>query len=165
MSVGARIGRLIAVVIVFVVIGPPVGAIVLVGLVEGLDRYGYPDLEGLDRHWVTLFDLILAVPVSYWYGTMPAAAAGLVIGVRQVFFGRATWPMALATGFVVALAVLDRSGQHPFAAMPGNRSFPASAIVMLACLVATMACWGLVRNWYVAAPRSSLQRSPMEPAP
>jgi hypothetical protein len=61
--------------------------------------------------------------------------------------------------------VLDRSGQHPLAATPGDRSLPASAIVMLACLVATMACWGLVRSWYVAAPRSSPQRSSMEPAP
>jgi len=165
MSVGARIGRLIAVVIVFVLIGPPVGALVLVVLVESLGQYGYGDVDGFDRSWLTLLDLVLAVPVSYWYGTVPAAAAGLVIGIRQAFFGRATWPLPLATGFIVALVVLERSGQHPFA-MPDDRSFPASAIVMLACLVATMACWGLVRSWYVAAaPRPAMKRSSMEPAP
>jgi len=165
MSVGARIGRFIAVVIVFVVIGPPVGALALVLLVESLGHYGNPDIEGFDRHWVTLLDLVLAVPVSYWYGTMPAAAAALVIGIRQAFFGRATWPMALATGFIVALAVLARSGQRPVAAMAEGRAFPESAIVMLACLVATMVCWGLVRGWYVAAPRRSLEHSSLEPAP
>jgi hypothetical protein len=165
MSVGARIGRLIAIVIVFVVIAPPVGALVLVGLVEGLDRYGYGELDGSDRNWVTLVDLVLAVPVSYWYGTAPAAAAGLVIGIRQSFFGRATWPLPLATGFIVALVVLERSGRHPFTVMPDDRSFPASAIVMLACLVATMVCWGLVRSWYVAAPGAALKRPTMESAP
>jgi hypothetical protein len=156
MSVGARIGRLIAVVIVFVVVGPPLGALVLVGLVEGLAQH-YQDLDSSDRHFVTLIDLIIAVPVSYWYGTMPALAAALVIGVRQAFFGRATWPMALATGLVVSLVVLDRSGAHPFSARPLDGAFPSSAsIVIIACLVATMACWGLVRHWYVA-PRRVLQ--------
>jgi hypothetical protein len=164
MSVAARIGRLIATVIVFVVIGPPVGALALVLLVESLGHYGNPDLGDFDRHWLTLLDLVLAVPVSYWYGTMPAAAAGLVIGIRQAFFGRATWPMALATGFIVALAVLARSGRHPFAAMADGRAFPESAIATLACLVATMACWGLVRGWHVAAPRA-LKHSSMESAP
>jgi hypothetical protein len=164
MSIAARIGRLLAVVIVFVVIGPPLGALVLVALVEGLGQR-YQELDSSDRNFVTLIDLIVAVPVSYWYGTMPALAAALVIGVRQAFFGRATWPMVLATGLVASLIVLDRSGALPFAARPQDGAFPSSAsIVILACMIATMACWGLVRHWCVA-PRPALQRPSAGAAP
>jgi hypothetical protein len=165
MSVAARLGRLMAVVIVFVVIGPPVGALVLVGLVESTGIYGYGELDRSDRSWVTIFDLIYAVPVSYWVGAAPAAAAALAIGIRQAFFGRATWPMALATGLIVGIVVLDRSGRQPFADLTGDHPFPASsAIVVLACLAATMVCWVLVRPWYVA-PRPAAERSSMESTP
>ena len=163
LSVSARIGRLLAIVIVFVVLGPPIGALVLVGLVEGIGGYG--EFDSSDRHWLTLLDLIAAVPVSYWYGTGPAALAALAIGIRQSFFGRATWPMALAVGLLVAIVVLDRSGGYPFGGRPTDQPFPASsAIVMLACTAATMLCWGLVRHWYVSPPAAPAERS-MESAP
>jgi len=155
LSLAARLGRLIAIVIVFVVLGPPFGALVLVALVEGLAGLG--GLDYSDRHWITVIDLIYAVPVSYWFGTGPAALAALAIGIRQAFFGRATWPMALAVGLVVAVVVLERSGGYPFGGAPSvDQPFPASsAIVMLACTVATMACWVLVRHWSVAPPSAS----------
>jgi len=154
-SPAARIGRLIAVVLVFVVLGPPLGAVIFVAIVAGI---GMPlwDVAGPDpawRSWLTLLGLVYAVPVSYFFGTVPAAVAGLVIGITQSFIGRAGWPLALGTGLVVAIVVLERSGQGSFAATPDQSPFPeAPAIVILACLIPTMLCWGLVRGWYFTPP-------------
>src|SRR6266576_1630204 len=48
-------------------------------------------------------------------------------------------------------AVLDRSGQGAFVTAPERSPFPEyPAVVILACLIPTLMCWGLVRSWYVA---------------
>jgi hypothetical protein len=149
----ARIWRLIAIVLVFVVLAPLIGALTWVALVAGIGLS--PDTDGSDpnRHWVTLLGLIYAVPMSYYFGTAPAAAAGLVIGTTQAFFGRAGWPLALGTALVVAVAVLQRSGQLPLLAAPDQSPFPEyPAIMVLACLVPVMLCWVLVRGWYFPSP-------------
>ena len=152
-SAAARIWRLIAIVLVFVVLAPLIGALIWVALVAGIGLS--PDFDGSDpdRHWVTLLGLIYAVPMSYYFGTAPAAAAGLVIGTTQAFFGRAGWPLALGTALVVAVAVLQRSGQLPLLAAPDQSPFPEyPAIMVLACLVPVMLCWVLVRGWYFPSP-------------
>jgi hypothetical protein len=151
----ARVGRLVAVVLVFVVLGPPVGAAIWVALLAGLSIP--PDWDAAEPgfRWFTLLGLIYAVPMSYYFGAGPAAAAGLVIGAVQSFIGRAGWPLALGTGLVVGVVVLERSGQGPFAGAPPEGSFPEySATMILAGLLATLLCWTLVRNWYVAPPGS-----------
>jgi hypothetical protein len=152
-SAAARIWRLIAIVLVFVVLAPLIGALIWVALVAGIGRS--PDLDGSDpdRHLVTLLGLIYAVPMSYYFGAAPAAAAGLVIGTTQAFFGRAGWPLALGTALVVAIAVLQRSGQLPLVGAPDQSPFPEyPAIMILACLVPVMLCWVLVRGWYFPSP-------------
>ena len=112
-----------------------------------------------DRHWVTLLVLIYAVPMSYYFGAAPAAVAGLVIGVTQSFIGRAGWPLALGTGLVVAIVVIERSGQGRFAGTPEQSPFPQyPAVMILACLIPTLMCWALVRNWYFAPPSTEVVR-------
>jgi hypothetical protein len=152
-SPAARIGRLIAIVLVFVVLAPMIGALIWVALVAGIGLP--PDFDGSDpdRHWLTLLGLIYAVPMSYYFGAVPAAVAGLVIGITQAFVGRAGWPLALGTALVVAVAVLQRSGQLSLVGAPDQSPFPEyPAIMILTCLVPTMLCWVLVRGWYFAPP-------------
>jgi hypothetical protein len=150
-SAAARIGRLIAIVLVFVVLAPLIGALIWVALVAAIGLPPEWEVAGPDLHWFTVLGLIYAVPMSYYFGAAPAAAGGLVIGFWQSFVGRAGWPLALGTGLVVAIAVLDRSGQGNFVATPDQSPFPEyPAVMILACLVPTLLCWGLVRNWYVA---------------
>jgi hypothetical protein len=158
-SAAARIGRLIAIVLVFVVLAPLIGALIWVVLVAGIGALPDLDLSDPDRHWVTLLVLIYAVPMSYYFGAAPAAAAGLVIGVTQSFIGRAGWPLALVTGLLVAIVVLERSGKGRFAGTPDQSPFPEyPAVMILACLIPTLMCWALVRNWYFAAPSAEVTR-------
>ncbi|HWF97301.1 MAG TPA: hypothetical protein VG291_20300 [Xanthobacteraceae bacterium] len=158
-SAAAQIGRLIAIVLVFVVLAPLAGALIWVALVAGIGALPELDLSDPDRHWVIVLVLIYAVPMSYYFGAAPAAVAGLVIGVTQSFIGRAGWPLALGTGLVVAIVVLERSGQGRFAGMPDQSPFPEyPAVMILACLIPTLMCWALVRNWYFASPSAEVMR-------
>jgi hypothetical protein len=155
----ARIVRLIAIVLVFVVLAPLIGALIWVALVAGIGLPPEWEVTEAERHWVTALGLIYAVPMSYYFGAAPAAAGGLVIGFWQSFVGRAGWPLALGTGLVVAIAVLDRSGQGAFVTMPEQSPFPEyPAVVILACLIPTLMCWALVRNWYFAPPSAEVTR-------
>jgi hypothetical protein len=155
-SAAARIGRLIGIVLVFVVLAPPLGAVIWVALLAAIGLPPEWDVAGPDRHWLTVLGLIYAVPMSYYFGAMPAAGGGLVIGITQSFIGRAGWPLALGTALLVAVVVLERSGQSYFAGAPAEAPFPGyPAVMILACLVPTLMCWVLVRSWYFAPPSST----------
>ncbi len=158
-GLAARIGRLIAVVLVFLLLAPPIGALIWVALLVGIGLPPEWEATEVDRHWATVLGLIYAVPMSYYFGAAPAAVGGLVIGFWQSFVGRAGWPLALGTGLLVAIAVLDRSGQRAFVATPDQSPFPEySAVVILACLIPILLCWGLVRGWYVAPGLKEIAR-------
>ena len=61
--------------------------------------------------------------------------------------------MALGTGLVVAVVVLERSGLGTFAATSDQSPFPEyPAIMILACLIPTLLCWALVRGWHFRPP-------------
>jgi hypothetical protein len=155
-SPAARIGRLIAIVLVFVVLGPPIGAVIWVALLTGIGMPPEWDAAAGDLHWLTLLGLVYAVPMSYFFGAAPAAVAGLLIGITQSFIGRAGWPLGLGARLVVAVVVLERSGQASFAEAPDQSPFPEyPAATILACLGATLLCWALVRNWYFAPPTAT----------
>jgi hypothetical protein len=139
----ARIGRVLGIMLIFVVVGPPIGGIVfmmttaLIGFVEKAD------LSGLT--WIALLAVIYAAPLSYLIGTLPAAAAGLLVGLWQAFVGPVTWLHALAAGLVVGLAVIVLTGQRLGA--DGNVSMP---VILITCLVPTLVCWLIVRGWHIA---------------
>jgi hypothetical protein len=146
-GIGTRMWRLMTIVLVFIIVGPPVGAMAFV-LSTALIGMGMKvDLAGLT--WIGLFALIYAVPLSYLIGVAPAAAVGLLVGVRQAFFGAIRWPYALLIGLASGLALLVLSGQ-PIIPVPGSDAAqPIHIPVLLSvCLSATFACWAIVRNWY-----------------
>ena len=142
-----RIARLLATVLVFVVLGPPLGAVIWIGILAALSLPPPTDADP-SFTWFTLLGLLYAVPMSYFFGAGPAAAAGLVVGLAQSFVGRAGWPLALGTGLVVGVVVLERSGEGALPAAPDQSAFPEySAIMILAGIIATLLCWSLVRSW------------------
>ncbi len=110
--------------LVFVVLAPLIGAVIWVALLAGIGLS--PDFDASDpqRLWLIFLALIYAVPTSYYFGAAPAAAAGLVIGITQAFIGRVGWPLALGTGLVVAIAVLERSGQLTYLGAHEESPFP-----------------------------------------
>jgi hypothetical protein len=138
----ARAARAAGIVLVFVLIGPPVGGLVFMisTALVGLGRDA--DVAGLT--WVALFALIYAVPLSYFAGVVPAAAAGLLVGIRQAFFGPANWIYAVCVGLAIGAAMLVLSGQHLF-----DNDAPM-AIILATCLVPTLVCWLIVRGWHLA---------------
>jgi hypothetical protein len=143
-----RIARLLATVLVFVVLGPPLGAVIWIGILAALSMPPQMDAADPSFTWFTLLGLLYAVPMSYFFGAGPAAAAGLVIGLAQSFVGRAGWPLALGTGLVVAVVVLERSNDGALPAVSDRSALPEySAIMILACLISTLLCWSLVRSW------------------
>jgi hypothetical protein len=146
-GIGARMWRLIAIVLVFVIVGPPVGATAFV-LSAALIGMGIKiDFAGLT--WIGLLALIYALPLSYLIGVGPAAAVGLLVGIRQAFFGAIRWPFALAIGLASGLAFLALSGQPMIPVSRDDASQPIHATVIIwVCLSATFACWAVVRNWY-----------------
>lgn len=146
-GIGARIWRLITIVLVFIVVGPPVGAVAFV-LSTALIGMGMKiDLAGLT--WIGLIALIYAVPLSYMIGAAPAVAVGLLVGIRQAFFGAIRWPYALAIGLASGLALLVLSGQPIIPVSGDGAAQPVHIPVMISvCLSATLACWAIVRNWY-----------------
>jgi hypothetical protein len=153
-SPAARIGRLIEIVLIFVVLGPPIGGFVLFLLTAASTGNPHTLVDLLN---VPFFVLGAAI-FSYPFGAAPAALAGLAIGIKQAFFGRTTWPMALAVGLIASPVFLE--GFYSFYPRLGVRAqgfnaLPSpefSAILILTCLVPTMLCWTLVRSPYFAPP-------------
>ena len=153
----ARGRRLIGIVLTFVVIGPPIGAFVAWSLLAVVARQENASVTSTDLLAVPIVALLI-MPFAYLYGAVPAAFAGLAIGIKQAFFGRTTWPMALGVGFLVGVIFLEgfdmlgprgvfrptRFDGSPITELPG--------ILILTCVVPTMLCWVLVRNRYFARP-------------
>ncbi len=142
-SHGSRIMRVLGIAMVFMLLGPPVGAIVFMTAtaLTGMAKGG--DVSGLG--WIALFALIYAAPFSYFVGIVPAAIAGLLMGIRQAYFGRANWAYAVVVGLLVGFGMLFLTGQR--IAVDADAPVP---ILLLTCLIPTLVCWLVVRGWYTA---------------
>jgi hypothetical protein len=146
-SLGQRLRCLLAIVMVFVVIGPPVGALAFMLSIAVIGMGAKVDLVGLS--WIGLFALIYAAPLSYFIGAGPAAAGGLVFGLRQAFFGPVNWLVAALIGIGLGVGFLVMSG-HSLPSMLTDTEQPEYVPVMVVtCLAATMACWAIVRGWHL----------------
>lgn len=147
-GIAKRVIHVLSIVLVFALVGPPLGAFVLFFTVGAIQLLG-SDPEGLA--WVATFAIIYAVPLSYLFGLMPAAVAGLLIAIWQVFIRPTTWLIAVGVGVIVGVGMLYAGGQVPFAANPTENDFREyPAILVLTCVASTVLCWLIVRNWYAA---------------
>jgi hypothetical protein len=144
----APVGRLLAIVLVFVLLGPLLGSAVF-ALATAVFGFGW-NVRADDAVFITLFTWLFGAPLAYAVGFLPSVAAGLMIGVRQCFFGRANLLFALATGLVVGAAFLL---VRWLLDAPDKTYAPTFVPIALAtCLVPTLVCWMIVRKWY--APQS-----------
>ena len=149
-SFAKRLLRVFAVVLVFVLIGPPVGALILLLTIAAFNMAN-PDLAGLS--WVAMFALFYGVPVSYLFGALPAAIAGLLVGLWQSFVRRPSWLFALGVGLIVGLGYLFGTGHPPSDASAKEFEFwEYPPIFVLSCVGPTMLCWLIVRNWFQSEP-------------
>jgi len=145
-SRGKRVSCVIAVLLVFVFVGPPVGALAFMLTTALVGMGAKVDLAGLS--WIGLFALIYAAPLSYLIGAGPAAIGGLVVGIRQAFFGPVTWPIALLVGAGLGIGFLLMSGQSLSSVLSSIEQRDYLLIMVATCLAATMVCWSIVRNWH-----------------
>jgi hypothetical protein len=145
-SLRSRVTRALAILIVFLLVGPPVGALVFFLTIALFGMGQKVDLAGLG--WIGLFALIYGVPLSYLIGIGPAAVAGLVVGIRNAFFRPATWAFAILTGLGVGIGLLLMSGQQLIPPTASGTEYPISnPILIVTCFVSTMVCWLIVKQW------------------
>jgi hypothetical protein len=146
-----RLALLLKVVGVYLLVGPPVGALVFFLSIALVGMGQKVDLAGLG--WIGLFALFYGVPFSYLIGIGPAAVAGLVVGVRNAFFGPANWLFAGVTGLGVGIGLLIMSGQQIVPLTVRDTASPVSnAVMIVTCFVSTMICWRIVRDWDAHQP-------------
>lgn len=135
--------QVLAVLAVFVVAGPPIGAIAFFLFVSLIGMGRGVDIAGLG--WVGLFALIYGVPLSYLIGVVPAAVAGGILGLGRACLGWSGWLPAMLTGFGIGIGLQLLSGQP----LPGLEAATTSdgaknALMIGVCVAATLACWSLV---------------------
>jgi hypothetical protein len=142
----AKLWNAFVVVLIFVLVGPPVGAIVFLGMLAvWLAKGSDPAAIGSVFAFLTLYGVIF----SWFIGGLPAALTGLAFAFWQTFVGHVRWAAAaligLAAGFLVALAAGDiaRDIGDP----------PMLPLYLVTCFAATMTCWLMARSFVTAGAR------------
>jgi hypothetical protein len=135
---GRRILRLLAIALVFVAIGPLVGAAIAL---KGFLAAGGTTFVSTD--WGSAAFLLIGIStLGYVFGAFPALVAGLAVGLKRVYFGGAGWRFALAVGVTVGVAF-----ELFFRATTGSPSYPDVVLGTYCAVVtvASLACWTIVR--------------------
>jgi hypothetical protein len=143
---GAKLWNAFVIVLIFFLVGPPVGAIVFLAmlaawLVKGSD----PGAIGSVFAFLTLYGVIF----SWFIGGLPAILTGLFFAFWQTFIGRTRWTMAAAVGIVAGLFLLVAAGD--IAQEIGDP--PMLPLYLVTCFAATMGCWALARSFVTAGGR------------
>ena len=144
MSWGQRIATIAKVLAIFVGLGPPIGALALfvgIGLYVSMQS---GDFAGL--MWIPMLGIIYAVPLSYLIGAIPAAIAGLIVGVAATFNYRPGFLFSTATGLAIGLGLVYAGGRPILRTTLENASDNVSAVLLVGtCLAATLTCSALAR--------------------
>lgn len=156
MPLGRRLTILLKVLGVFLLMGPPVGALTFFA---GMGVYGASQTGDIaDIGWITLFGLIYGLPLGYLVGLAPAAAAGFVLGATAALHHVPGHLFSAATGFLVGLWLVRAGGSSLPLPGTGNASDSVPAVLLIAtCLAATVLCWPVARRTIgrPAAPSSA----------
>jgi hypothetical protein len=141
-----RLLRALAVVAVFILLGPPLGALAFF-LTIGAINLGHGVLPE-DLFTIGLFALIYGVPLSYMIGAAPAALAGLAVGSWQSCRGRVTFLGALLIGLLtgIGLAMFSETRVFPSASAEASE-LVIGGVLVATCLIPTVLCWLIVRRW------------------
>jgi hypothetical protein len=150
-SLGTRLRRLAAIVLVFIVVGPPIGMIVfvlsMIFIAAGM-KFNPWVLAGFG-----LLAKDYAVPV-YLSNLKSAAAIGLLVGIRQAFFGAITWPFAVGGGIAIGLGFVLLSSLSIPPRSDNYVVLTGYATTVAKYLCTTFVCWAIVRNWYFERARA-----------
>jgi hypothetical protein len=142
-----RVGRLVETIFVFFLIGPPLGAVViaLIGWIGAP-----PTRTGTELLSVYAVGTVSwLIPLSYFFGTIPALMSGTIVGATRAVLGRVPRWMVLAAGFGSAFAdlylgvgVVGRLGNQPV----GDWNWFAMAVLAaLLYVVPTVICVSIER--------------------
>lgn len=132
--------RFVAVLLVFVLAGPPIGA-VTVSVVGGLAALVFGDETGMAG--LVFYSGLLAIPLSWLVGGVQAAVAGLAFATFAAVARRPSIAAGIVGGFAAGLVYAAR----------GDLEGPAIAVVLAAHVVAAATC-GLIATIMLADRRS-----------
>ncbi|HHZ10787.1 MAG TPA: hypothetical protein GX405_18620 [Rhizobiales bacterium] len=137
--------RLLAAVLVFVIAGPPLGALT-VSLAGSFLALAFGDDNGMAG--LVFYSALLAVPVSWLFGGLQAAFAGLAFAAVAAVRGRPAISVAVAAGVFGGVMYLHR----------GDLDWPAYGVVLLGHVVAAATCGAIGKSMLrdAAAPRSAV---------
>ncbi len=141
---GAKLWNVVVVLLIFVLVGPPVGAIVFLAMLAvWIGKSSDPGAIGAVFAFMTLYGVIF----SWFIGGLPAVLTGLFFAIWQTFIGRTGWTLAAVVGIVAGLALLVVAGD--VAQDIGDP--PMIPLYLVTCFAATMACWLLARSFVTAS--------------
>lgn len=153
--------RFIGIVAVFVVIGPPVGALAVTLLLAALSlgsghaADGWAD-QGRFVVGAMLLGLVFGIPISYIVGAVPAALTGLATAAWDANKGRVPFYVPLGAALVLGVLAAGRLGRLVSA---GDGERTAQIAVLLAHLAAACLCLLVVRAVFIRPSTSNMTRS------
>jgi hypothetical protein len=152
-----RLGRIVG---VYVLFGPPLGAVVtiVILLTQGAAQQIFENgsrwlkLFPTSGFWTGLLDSLFYGFAALWFmmglavfgyvlGLLPALLAGLIVALRQIFFDRGSWRGAAAVGALVGIPYSFVLG-WPFVLIP--LSIVSIGQSMVVCALTSALCWLLV---------------------
>jgi hypothetical protein len=134
---GIRVLRLLGIILLFAVVGPPVGVVLFL--------MAYSPASFLYLHYLDTTAFLLFG--AYFFAGIPAAMAGLIVGIKHVYFAGTGWRFALGAGLLVGLAfaMLVVFEEVP----PGRAPWFFGGLLCAAATLSTLACWKVVTSWFV----------------
>ena len=144
---GAKLWNFIVVVLIFLAIGPPVGAVAFIAMLAvWVVNSPDPGAVGAVFAVMTIYGLVF----SWFIGGLPAGLTGLFFAFWQTFVGRTRWIAAalagLGMGFVLGLLAGESARDI------GDP--PVMPLMLVTCFAATMASWLLSRSFVTAGERA-----------
>ena len=144
----SRPGAVFLVLLIFVVIGPAVGTIMAVPLIM-LNSGSLSEISQII--WIIVGLAFGGLWVGYFFGGIPAALAGLIIGIKEVYFGGAGWPFVLGVGALVGIAPIVHFSKLPASASNWKVDIGLCVVTTLS----TVACWSIIRALLLDQPDQS----------
>ncbi len=150
----------------FAFVGPLVTLFCLAGLIAAgaISNHFSGTGHGLvhDLTQAAKFALV-GIPFAYMFGLIPAFVAGVFVGSLRLVVNPVPWYDALVIGLFVgaAFAFIYR---HDFILGGPSGRIADYVLNALFCVVPTMICWAMVRNWFVEKTTPRGKRDLKEPA-
>jgi len=155
MHLGQRLAVLLKVLTVFLIMGPPVGALTFI---VGMSVYGASQTGNIaDILSFSLFGLIYVLPLIYLVGIAPAAVIGLILGATAALHHVPGLLFSIATGFLIGLWSVYAGGSSiPLPSAETISDYVSVVLLMTAYLVPTVLCW-IVARFFLRLSAKHLQ--------